>query len=337
MNFSLEKGEEIVKAYKNNKTNPSIKQKLLMELFEIIYVNLESFGVYFRDEDLRSDFVCKFYYRIPRLLENYKPELSSFYTYMTSHIRFYYLTFKCKNVRNEIHNAVIAKQEGSRLGYLVNEYDLNENFNFYAAEHEPSYCKDEGDYGPFQGSVISKMELEHRRALYFSMPCKHRRIFLLACKACFFLDDDLIEKISAEIKMDPEFLCCILQDLKVSCFKRLEKINYHICNRNNYYIKIQLFKYLLFNTYNTKRQFDQLCFSLKYNRYLWLKAQDLNRRQIKCPSSTDIGKCINVCKGTIDKNIAKSLKMWYTQKHENILGIGKYKQKKGSARAASGA
>ena len=335
VNFSLEKGEEFVKAYNNDKTNPSRRQKVLMSIFEMIYVNLESFGVYFADEDLRSDFLLKFYYKLPRILENYNSSLSSFYTYLTNHIRFYYLTFKCKTVRHEINDTVLADQEGARWEYLMGEYDLEENFNFYVAESEPEYCNVKtGDLGLKYDKNFSK-ESMHMRELYFSMPCKHRRIFLLACKACFFLDDDLIDKIAAEIKMDSWFLCSILHDLKSACFNRYEKINYCVGNRNRYYVKAQLFKYLLLHTYNTRSQLKKICFSLKHNRHLWDKTKKINRRQIKAPSSTDIGKYINVYKGTIDKNIAKSLKIWYTQQHENISGIRKCKQKKGSTGASS--
>lgn len=334
MNFSLEKGDEFVKAYNTNKTDPSIKQKMLMNIFEIIYVNLESFGVYFADEDLRSDFLLKFYYRLPKILEKYNPSLSSFYTYLTNNIRFYYLTFKCKSVRLEINDTVLNDQEGSRWEYLMDEYDLNENFNFYVADSKPSYCESKPDDTGHKEDMPPSKELT-KRELYFSMPCKHRRIFLLACRACFFLDDDLIDKIAAEIKMDPLLLCSIIHDLKEACFKRYEKINYCVGNRNRYYLKVQLFKYLLINTHNTKKQIKNLCFSLKHNHYLWEKTKKLNQRQIKAPSSTDIQKYLNVYKSTIDKNIAKSLKMWYTPEHENISGIGKCKQKKGGARAPS--
>ncbi|UTC74178.1 nucleoside-triphosphatase [Treponema sp. OMZ 792] len=335
MNFSLEKGEEFVKAYNLNKTNPSMKQKLLMFIFEMIYVNLESFGVCFKDEDLRSDFLLNFYYKLPKILENYNPSLSSFYTYLTNHIRFYYLTFKCKTVRLEINDTVLADQEEARWEYLMGEYDLNENFNFYVAEPAPAYCDvNLRDLG-LKDEKRSSKETAHMRELYFSMPCKHRKIFLLACRACFFLDDDLIDKIAAEIKMDSWLLCSILHDLKSACFRRYEKINYCVGNRNRYYVKAQLFKYLLLHTYNTKTQLKKICFSLQHNRHLWDKTKRLNRRQIKAPSSTDIGKYINLYKGTIDKNIAKSLKMWYTPEHENISGIGKCKQAKGSTRASS--
>ncbi|WP_252830048.1 nucleoside-triphosphatase [Treponema denticola] len=263
MNFSLEKGEEFVKAYNNDKTNPSRRQKVLMSIFEMIYVNLESFGVYFADEDLRSDFLLKFYYKLPRILENYNSSLSSFYTYLTNHIRFYYLTFKCKTVRHEINDTVLADQEGARWEYLMGEYDLEENFNFYVAESEPEYCNVKtGDLGLKYDKNFSK-ESMHMRELYFSMPCKHRRIFLLACKACFFLDDDLIDKIAAEIKMDSWFLCSILHDLKAACFNRYEKINYCVGNRNRYYVKAQLFKYLLLHTYNTRSQLKKNLFFTK--------------------------------------------------------------------------
>ena len=114
MNFSLEKGEEFVKSYNTDKENPARRQKVLMSIFEMIYVNLESFGVYFADEDLRSDFLLKFYYKLPRVLENYNSSLSSFYTYLTNHIRFYYLTFKCKTVRHEINNRTKAPQNPER-------------------------------------------------------------------------------------------------------------------------------------------------------------------------------------------------------------------------------
>ena len=334
MILSLEKGEEFVNTYNSGNANSSTKEKVVMEIFEIIYVNLEIFGVYFKDEDLRSDFLFQFYYRIPKILKNYKPSLSSFYTYLTNHLHFYYLTFKGKNVRNEINDAIIAGQESTRWKYLIGEYDLGSNFNFYVAEPEPEYCKIQKPDYVSPELKISKQELEHRRALYFNMPLEHRKIFLLACKACFFLDDDLIDKISTEIKIAPELLCSIVQDLKTACFKRFEKINKCICNRNRYYIKIQLFRYLLFHTHNTKCQLDKLCSSLKHNRYLWQKTKRLNKTQLKSPSSRDIQKYINVYKGTIDKNIAKVLKIWYTSGHEDISGIRKYKQKKRSSRTA---
>ncbi|UTC61974.1 nucleoside-triphosphatase [Treponema sp. OMZ 788] len=335
MDFSLEKGEEFVKAYNINKTDPVRRQELLMHIFEIIYVNAERFGLYFKDEDLRSDFLLKFYYKLPRILENYNSSLSSFYTYLTNHLRFYYLTFKCKTVRHEINDTVIAEQEGSRWEYLMGEYDLDENFNFYVAEPEPSYCDVKPKALGLNDEKPQSKYLTRMRDIYFGMPCKHRKIFLLACRACFFLDDDLIDKIAAAIKMDPRLLCSILHDLKSACFNRYEKINYCVGNRNRYYVKAQLFKYLLMHTYNTKTQLTKICFSLKHNRHLWDKAKRLNRRQLKAPSSTDIGKYINLYKGTIDKNIAKSLKIWYTQQYENISGIGKCKQKKGSAGASS--
>lgn len=325
MNFSLKKGEEFVNTYYDDKISISRKQELIMEMFEIVYVNLESFGVYFKDEDLRSDFLLYFYYKIPRILDNYKKNLASFYTYLTNAIRFSALTFRCKNVRNEVNNEIVAKEEDCRWHNILHECDLNNDFNLYAAEAEPEYGKDMKKNFLFSKSEISKEELEFRRSLYFSMPSKHRRIFLLACKACLFLDDELIDKISAEINMDPNLLCSILQDLKTACFKRLEKMNYYGCNRNKYYIKVQLFRYLLYKTNNSQSQYDMIKRSLNYNYNLMVKTLNLNKRQIKTPSSSDIQKYINIYKGTIDKNIAKTMKIWYTPKNENISGIGKHK------------
>jgi len=94
VNFSLEKGEEFVKAYNNDKTNPSRRQKVLMSIFEMIYVNLESFGVYFADEDLRSDFLLKFYYKLPRVLENYNLMQDS------SFPRLHWRAGRCLELRN---------------------------------------------------------------------------------------------------------------------------------------------------------------------------------------------------------------------------------------------
>ena len=325
MNFSLKKGEEFVNTYYDNKISVSKKQELIMEIFEIIYMNLESFGVYFKDEDLRSDFLLKFYYKIPRVLDTYNHNLASFYTYLTNSIRFSALTFRCKNVRDEINREIIAKEEDFRWHNILHEHDSNDDFNLYAAEAEPDYCKNMERKFISSKTKISKEELEFRRALYFNMPSKHRKIFLLACKACLFLDDDLIDKISAEIKMEPSLLCSILQDLRTACFKRLEKINYYGCNRNKYYIKVQLFRYLLYKTNNTQDQYETIKRSLDYNHNLMTKTLKLNKRQIKAPSSTDIQKYINICKGTIDKNIAKTMKIWYTPKNENISGIRKHK------------
>lgn len=296
-------GELLVEKFKTAKTQEEC-DKLQMELFTFIYFNLEKLGIYIRDEDERNDFLMEFYKTIPKMFATYDSKLSSFTTYLITKLKYGIVSFRGKLNKSLLKEEIVTSEEANRICTTIEDLENEGAYNFYAGESEAAYKKDTDK------KYISEV---FKWPSYFDMPIKHRRIFLLACKSCLFIDDKMIEKIAKELNMPVQVLFNILHTLKESCKRRSDSIDALICKRNKYYINKKIYKTLLEANKKANASYLKEEKSYSINTQLLYKTKQANKRQIKSPSSEIIGKYLHLHRGTVDKNISDTFKKWYTQ------------------------
>lgn len=296
-------GELIVEKFKSAKSQEEC-DKLQMELFTFIYFNLEKLGIYIRDEDERNDFLMEFYKTIPKMFATYDPALSRFTTYLITKLKYGIVSFRGKLSKSMLKEEIVTSEEANRICTTIEDLENEGSYNFYACESEVTYKKDTDN---------KYINTAFKWPSYFDMPIKHRRIFLLACKSCLFIDDKMIERIAKELNMPVRVLFNIIRILKESCKRRRDSIDALICRRNKYYINKKMYKTLL--DANKKANASYLKEEKSYfvNTQLFYKTKQANTRQIKSPSSGTIGKYLHLHRGTVDKNISDTFKKWYTQ------------------------
>ncbi len=296
-------GEVIVAKFKMAKTQEECN-KLQMELFTFIYLNLERLGIYIRDEDERNDFLMEFYKTIPKMFATYNPALSSFTTYLITKLKYGIISFRGKLAKSMLKEEVVTGEEANRICTTIEDLENEGAYNFYVGDSEISYKKD---------ADTKNVNTVFTWPSYFDMPIKHRRIFLLACKSCLFLDDKMIEKIAKELNMPVQVLFNVIHTLRESCKHRSDSIDALICKRNKYYINKKIYKTLLEANKQANASYSKEEKSYSINARLFYKTKEANRRQIKSPSSETIGKYLHIHRGTVDKNISDTFKKWYTQ------------------------
>ncbi len=299
----LKNAEELAAVYKETK-NDKKRNAIVMEIFTTLYFNLEKFGILFVDEDLRNDFLVRFYHKIPRTLETYNPVKSRFLTYLIQNLKFAFISFKYETKTAETANKILEAEETQQF-YCKEEESRAQDYNLYTGDISVLYGSDAQD------TINCK-----------KMKPEHKTIFLLACKSCLFLTDDMILAVSKRLGISYAAFSKLIGDIRIGCYSRCKNINEQIYKRNKYYMRMRLCKKILESSDKTTGSYRKYEKAYRYYLLSWKRAICVNKKQIKAPSNRLIGKYINISRGTIDKNIAKALKKWYSQSDENIFGFG---------------
>lgn len=276
-------------------------EELKKELFTFVYSNLERFGIIFPDEDERSDFLLQFYESILRIFNTFNPNVAGFYTYLVTKLKFNALAFRKKRCRQTVEQGLIIEEEQSKICTSMEDYENDEIQTFYASEKNATYEKD---------IICNETQKEFSWPSYFDMTIENRRIFLLTCKSCLFLDDDMIEKIAYRLHISSDDLFKIISTLRESCIRRMDCIKKIIARRNVYYLKCNVCKAILSNPgisdfmyQKTKKEYET---SKKFLAY----AKKSHKWQIKAPSNSLIGRYLNINRSTIDNNLRTTFELW---------------------------
>lgn len=300
MTFTVNNWETIADEYKSAKTQ-LIRDKLIMEIFTAIYFNLEKMGVIIRDEDKRNDFILEFYGKIPGTFKTFNPALSSFKTYLITKLKFSAMNFIKDLQTYSLKEEIVASEELNRINSVTEDLENSGRYSFYTNEPEIPYKKD---------CCMKLGKKVFQWSSYGNMPIEHRRIFLLACKSCLFLDDAMIKKIAEKLNMPFQSLFDIINTLRNECEHRREKLDALICKRNKYYIKAKMYENLLKVNEENRSVYAKNKKSYSANCRFFYQAQQMSKKQIKTPSNAVIGKYLHLNRGTIDKNLYASFKKW---------------------------
>ncbi len=316
----LENGAEIARRYQQS-TDSEEKKFLVMKVFTGVYFNLDRLLCTHNGEDFNSDFALFFYKKIPGLLRNYREHYSSFITYLRSYIKFTSRTFYQQQISKKNTDDAIFSEEQLQVLAGFNSLNSKGDYNIYAAESRVSYTKDLRDAerpkikcrSKRASSIDNLNNMDRDRSFYFSMPYKNRLIFLLACKSCLFLDDEMVAKISREIDFPVERLEFFLEKLRQNCLNRQMRINKMLAKRNSHYIKMNAAKKFLdaSDRTDTYAYFKNMkAHKGNYNGFERERLRD--KKQIKFPSNRVIGEYLNISKSSVANNIEKALKELYT-------------------------
>ncbi|MEL3913024.1 hypothetical protein [Treponema pedis] len=305
MEFTVDNLNILAENYKSAKTQ-NLRDELTMKIFTVMYFNLEKLGVIIGDEDKRNDFLLEFYKKIPSTLKCFNPNFSSFKTYLITRLKYAAINFISELRNARIKEEVLKNEEQYRMNIIAEDLENEGYYTFYASENTVPYKKDD---------MKKNFKEVSLRTVYAGMNIYQRRIFLLTCKACLFLDDNMIKKISKEINMPFRLLFDIVHSFKnecVRCKENIKEINY---KRNKYYIKLKVFENLLKITEKDYQSYAKLTRSYKANVRFFYKAKEISDKQVKGPSNAAIGRRLNLGRGTVDKNIYTSLKNGITAKN----------------------
>ncbi len=299
----LQNAGELAAAYKTTK-NAEKRHDIVMEIFTALYFNLEKFGIIFNDEDVRNDFLLRFYAKIPRVLETYDHLKANFLTYLIQSLKFFRISFHYEAKTAETAKKILEAEERQQL-YCREEEGEYGNFNLYTGDV----------FAPYKTCAPPSINCK-------KMKPEHKTIFLLACKSCLFLTDAMIFAIAKKLNIPYEAFGKLIDDIRNGCRGRLKNINEQIYKRNKYYMRMKLCKKILETGDKKTSSYKKYEKAYRYYLQSWERAIRLNKKQIKAPSNRLIGRYVNISRGTIDKNIAKALKKWYSQTDENIFSVG---------------
>lgn len=302
----MDKIKNLTEEYKNS----ADMEKKVMNIFSDLYLNLERFGIIIPDEDIRNDFLLEFYYKIPRILNLYDPKKAAFSTYLSKSLKFSFLTFKFKNKTKNTAYQVLENDEEQKIYTGLENVDEDEFRNCYTSDLQTVYGKE------FTEKVSDSVNFNCKR-----LSPKEKGILLLACKSCLFLNDDMILKIAKTINMPYITLSNIILNLRKACYKRHQNINTQINRRNEFYLKMRLYKIIFESCEENSDGYRRYKKAYIYNLNSWKRAISINKAQIKSPSNRLIGKHLHISRGTVDKNLAKALKKCYSLDDENLFGF----------------
>ncbi len=321
----LLEGAALAEKYQHSSSEDE-KEKLVMKVFTGIYFNMNKLLFSNNEEDFNSDFALYFYDRVPAILENYKAQNSSFITYVIAYLKFARRSFYHQEKFKRNSEDVSLTEEKFRLLSELKSLEQTGCYDLYACENKVSYTKDAHDcdkpeikcrsgrdkkFSQFDNTKSPSKFVD--KSFYFSMAYKERLIFLLACKSCMFLDEDLVEKIAEEINLPVHKLNDILENLRNHCIEKQRRLDASVLKQNSHYIKMKTAKKFLDSADETENSIYLRTIKTHNGSYhAWMNARKRDKHRVKYPSNRLIGRYLNISKSSVDKNLEKALKELYT-------------------------
>ncbi|MGP1577404.1 MAG: hypothetical protein ACTTH7_08005 [Treponema sp.] len=271
------------------------KKEAAAMLFEYLYFHLNDFGFYGIDEDTRSDFLLWVQPYFETIIERYNPERALFSTYMQMSLQYHFRIFNKKRYQKAAYTAVIDAEE---------QYDAAlTGAEDYAAEPQ---C----EYSVSTEAVKALQPLggwrDKKTALY------KRKLLLLACKSCFFIDDALMQQIANTADIPLEHVQQFVEESKKIAQEKEQHYTQLKQKRDYYYARyksaaIQLDTMMYMHPSIIARLEKQKAYN--YERWqAFLKKISEYRR---CPSNRSLAKQFGLSRATIDSNLAVLVKAWY--------------------------
>jgi len=275
----------------NRKKDGMPNEPAIAALAEYLYTNLGRFRLDYLDDDTRGDFLVMIYPRLGRIIEQFDPERAAFSTYIRSVVRLSWRTFTRDRYGSEARQKVYNTEEATRLLSLDAERARTGRWSCMACDDEPAYLLARA-FGSQEKLSRKKQEL------------RARRMYLLACKSGSMLDDRLLGHIAARTGLDRTFLREKLEEIRVSCSSKKEKLQKCIEKRNGYYIRTQRCLYEM--KYLEKESTRHSVLEKEY-RYCLKRWKDMHRqtlRKISTPSNRFLAVTLGISRGTIDATLA---------------------------------
>lgn len=280
------------------------KQKKAVDmLFQYLYFNLGEFGVYCANEDMRSDFLLWLYPKLDDILEGYNPDRSIFPTYLRMSLLYTWKLFIRRN-REQVTYASVAQDDQQRMvKTMLDEQDGLQTYELYAASPTPSYSVSPEK----KQSIQSTIKWERKRKDVYT-----RYFLLLLCKACFYIDEHLLQTVAKHLGISVRKVRLLLEEVKDSTDNRESMYREWEAKRDFYYVRyksatLQLRKVDEDHASVIRRLKNQQAYSYaRWQRYL-----KYIKEYTRGPSNRELAKQLGISRTTINKDLAELKKACY--------------------------
>ena len=279
------------------------RKKAVDAVFEYIYFHLDDFYIYINDEDVRCDFLAWLYPSLETIMSRYNSSLSSFFTYLKMSLKFYFYSFKRHMYEKTSYDTVAENEQAYIADRKIDEEANTSEFNVYAASSPVEYSIS----AEKMAAIKNTTKWSSRKDEIYK-----RRILLLACKSCFFLNDVFISHIADALQVSINKLEAILDETKKRSNKRLAIYEAFVAKRDFYYIRYHSVKVQLQNIdelHTTRLQ--RLLRQKNYYYQLWQIFLQKTQSYNCVPSNRILAKQFGISRTTVDNNLADLRKACY--------------------------
>ena len=295
--------KNIIETILMNFSQQNKQKKAVDMLFQYLYFNLGEFGVYCANEDMRSDFLLWLYPKLDDILEGYNPDRSIFPTYLRMSLLYTWKLFLRRN-REQVTYASVAQDDQQRMvKTMLDEQDGLQTYELYAASPTPSYSVSPEK----KQSIQSTIKWERKRKDVYT-----RYFLLLLCKACFYIDEHLLQTVAKHLGISVRKVRLLLEEVKDSTDNRESMYREWEAKRDFYYVRyksatLQLRKVDEDHASVIRRLKNQQAYSYaRWQRYL-----KYIKEYTRGPSNRELAKQLGISRTTINKDLAEIKKACY--------------------------
>lgn len=295
--------EDIIQTILSDFSRYDGKKKAVDTLFQYLYFHLRELGVYYVDEDARSDFLLWLYPRLYNIIAGYKPERSIFYTYLRMSISYNWKLFGRRTREQATYTAIAQDDQQQKVKDMLTERDDLHTYELYAASPPPSYSISSEKKQAIQETIKWKSK---RKQIYV------RYLLELVCKSCFYIDDRLLRIVARHLDIPVWKVKQLIEEAKEQTGKPDTVYNEWTAKRDFYYVRyksatLQLQKVDTIHTSVVERLKNQQAYC--YN--LWQRYLKRIKDYTHGPSNRALAKQLGISRATVNNDLAELKKAWY--------------------------
>ncbi len=302
-----------------------------------IYNNKAYFGLEHFDEDSFHSFLIWLQKRLKRVLYNYNPKNGLFSAYCRQSIylsRKSFLKFlSIKNLREKTMTQIYSITEEEReFQFNSKVYDLsccNDDVECIQQENTSGHYKELINLLKKKGLQWSRIEMAEN--------LRKAACLILTLKACYFVDSDIIRKVSSVTKLSEIEISELLNEVKQLASQKIKQHEYYVKSRDSayffhrrYMLESQKVKDSCSRSKEIKKRYEKQTKIWK-NRLEMLK----NKKYMGIPSNSQVAEILKISNRKIErillaakKNIDTISMKDYDINHETLSCNWQRKQKK---------
>jgi len=247
-------------------------------IFQYLLDNFERYRLFRGDREKWIDFVSWLYPRLSRAIDYYKENGASFDAYISAIVQ-----WSCKEYRTR-----------------EAEHYATEFACWKARAEEMAVCSTEPEYS----------DDPEPKVLFPLLDIKPRHILILLLKSYYFVDDDMLNKVSASTGVSKEKLRKMIDTLHQLRSKREEKIHDLQERFHSQYYRCIAFEKRLSSTYEGTAKHEKLksCLDRAHKRYGAIGKRLGGIR--KDATNQQVAEILNIPRGTVDSALHSIREKW---------------------------
>ena len=272
------------------------REKSVSELAAFIHLQLHQFHIDCKNEDTRGEYIVWMYPRLEGVIARFKPEKASFRTYLNWVVKLSFRTYMRNRYAQEAKLRAWQSEEETRILSMDAEQGNGTGWNFCASEKEAGYEELKTITGSKRKNLSEKKQ-----------EIRARKIFLLACKAGNYLDEDMIARVAALTGYSERYIREKLEFIRKASAHNRDRVRTCIEKQNGYYIRARrcLVEMRFFDR-NSPR-FAALEKEYRYCRRRWNTLRNCRAARIRPPSNRFLAGALGISRGTIDSTLASAM------------------------------